>query len=272
MPISTTRPSRPAAGARRTGGAQGYWRASRAPRYALPFALPLLAAYEGLALLLGGNGGGLRNGADALLRGSVTAVAGPWAPVVLAVALIGGGGWLAQRDRARHGGGWKPAVFAGMLAESTVLAVLLGGVIALLTAQLLGALSLALPPALATAAQEAPLSPSTVGPLTWVMLSLGAGLYEELVFRVLLVSGVAALAWTLFGWSRRPALAAAVLVSAVLFAAAHHVGPLGEPWRLEPFAFRFVAGLVFSLLYALRGFGIAAWTHALYDVWVGVVA
>jgi hypothetical protein len=44
------------------------------------------------------------------------------------------------------------------------------------------------------------------------------------------------------------------------------VGPHGDRLELGSFAFRAVAGLLFSTLYLLRGFGITAWTHALYDL------
>ena len=97
------------------------------------------------------------------------------------------------------------------------------------------------------------------------MVSLGAGIYEELVFRVLLVSGVVALG-TLLGWTRPVSLAVAIVVSAVIFSGFHYVGPLGDRLTLASFSFRAVAGLVLSGLFAARGFGITAWTHALYDV------
>jgi hypothetical protein len=57
-----------------------------------------------------------------------------------------------------------------------------------------------------------------------------------------------------------------VVVGALLFSAFHYVGALGEPLRLDSFVFRAIAGLAFSVLYLTRGFGITAWTHALYDV------
>jgi membrane protease YdiL (CAAX protease family) len=98
------------------------------------------------------------------------------------------------------------------------------------------------------------------------MLSLGAGLYEELLFRVLLVSGLALAGRRLLGWSPRAAGAVAVGVSAVAFSAFHYVGPYGDPFTLPSFTFRALAGLAFSALYLTRGFGITAWTHALYDV------
>jgi hypothetical protein len=58
----------------------------------------------------------------------------------------------------------------------------------------------------------------------------------------------------------------AVIVGALVFSAFHYIGPLGEPFRLESFVFRTLAGLAFSAMYLTRGFGITAWTHALYDV------
>jgi membrane protease YdiL (CAAX protease family) len=102
-------------------------------------------------------------------------------------------------------------------------------------------------------------------------VSLGAGLYEELLFRVLLAGG---LAWALragLGW--RPAVAGgtAVLVSALVFSAFHYVGPYGDTLQLTSFVFRAVAGIFFSALYVTRGFGITAWTHALYDVFLLVL-
>lgn len=240
--------------------APGYWRATRAPRYSVLFALPLLVLYEVLALLLGPATGGVRNGADALLRGLALALGGRWAPVLLGGVILGVGAWLVIRDARAHRWHWRPRWFAAMLAESAVLAVVFGFVVATATAQLLGALALSVQGA-----------GGATEPLAWLMLSLGAGLYEELVFRVLLVSGIAWLAALLFGVSRRASLAIAVAGSAVLFAAAHYVGSLGDPFAVSSFTFRLLAGLAFSALYALRGFGITAWTHALYDVYVGLL-
>jgi len=70
------------------------------------------------------------------------------------------------------------------------------------------------------------------------------------------------------GTSRRLAGISAALISAVIFSAFHYIGVYGDPWALESFTFRFLAGLAFSALFLLRGFGVAAWTHALYDVFL----
>jgi membrane protease YdiL (CAAX protease family) len=142
-----------------------------------------------------------------------------------------------------------------MLAESAVYAVLLGGVVSALTALLLS-------PMLSAAQGADPEGLSLTGQL---VLSLGAGIYEELLFRVLLVSGLLALGLRL-GWRRPRAIAAAALGAALIFSAFHYIGPMGDAFTVPSFTFRAIAGLALSGLYVARGFGIAAWTHALYDV------
>ena len=246
---------------------RSYWADSRSPRYSLLFALPLLVLYELLAALLAPAAGGVRDGADVLLRSLFMAVAGRWGPVVFGAVLVGGALWFVGRDmRGRGGlrGALRAPVFAGMLAESVALALVFGAAVAMVTTALLH-------PTLALV-QGTPASP--VAGFSWLerlMLSVGAGLYEELLFRVVLVSGLMLLARRVAGLSRRAAGAVAVVGGAVLFSAAHYVGAFGDPFTLTSFTFRFVAGLFFSALYVLRGFGITAWTHALYDVFLLVL-
>lgn len=115
-----------------------------------------------------------------------------------------------------------------------------------------------------------------LGLFSGLVMSLGAGFYEELIFRVLgfglvgqlaqltLVANPAAWKRVLFwlGW--------ATLTSG-LFSGWHHVGELGEPFTLQAFVFRWVSGMVFTLIFATRGFATAVWTHTLYDIWVLVL-
>ncbi len=108
-----------------------------------------------------------------------------------------------------------------------------------------------------------------------LVMALGAGFYEELAFRVGLY-GVGGRLFTLtfpslVPFSRLLKLLAWGLFSAAAFSAWHHLGAMGEPFDLRVFIFRMVAGLVFTLIYALRGFAPAVWTHALYDLWVLVL-
>jgi hypothetical protein len=229
-----------------------YWDESRAHRYSLVFALPLLLAYELLEAVAPVRvaGGVVRNGADVILTGIFTAAFGPRGPMVFMALVIGGALVLIWRDRTA--GPVQAKYFGIMLAESVVLALLFGAVVGLATVQLLGSLR-----SLAAGVAGSPLERLT--------LSLGAGLYEELLFRVVIVALLSNL-FRLAAFSRVTAGTIAVILGAILFSAFHYVGSLGEPFRIESFVFRAVAGVAFSAMYLLRGFGITAWTHALYDV------
>jgi hypothetical protein len=239
-----------------------YLRSTRAPRYSLTFALPLLLLYEILAFSLSGREfAGVRNGADVLLKSLFIAFGGRNGLVVFGAALVGAGGWLVWRDwRGRH---VEPRLFAAMTVESCLYALGFGLVTRALTALLL--------PGLATyGSMSAPAVDTRGGLLTQLMISLGAGIYEELLFRVLLVSGLAWLMGRIFRLRPTPTAVTAVLVGALIFSAFHYIGPYGDDLALISFTFRAVAGVLFSGLYLLRGFGITAWTHALYDVFLAV--
>src|SRR5467141_1052663 len=108
---------------------RSYWQASRAPRYSLLFALPLLVFYQVLAAVQppGPPGSGqLRNGADVILETVFIWLAGRWGPLLFLVCLTGFGLWLVARDLRRHPA-LRPGVFAGMLGEAVLLALLVGG-------------------------------------------------------------------------------------------------------------------------------------------------
>src|SRR5260370_42652312 len=79
------------------GTRTSYWQVSRAPRYSLLFALPLLLFYQVLAVLLAHGERSIRNGADVMLQSLFTAVAGAWGPPLFMVCPIGGGLWLLAR-------------------------------------------------------------------------------------------------------------------------------------------------------------------------------
>ncbi len=99
-------------------------------------------------------------------------------------------------------------------------------------------------------------------------LSLGAGLYEELFFRVILVSLLILLFNKFFNNVKWASVTAAVILSAMLFSAMHYMGSMGDPFTFSSFLYRFIFGLILNGIYVWRGFGVAAWTHALYDVLV----
>ncbi len=103
-----------------------------------------------------------------------------------------------------------------------------------------------------------------------ICLALGAGVYEELLFRLLLVGGGAWALRKVFLWNRPWSLGVMLVISSLLFSAAHHLGPLGEPVQAYNFVFRAVCGLMLGMIYVTRGLGVAVWTHALYNALVVV--
>jgi membrane protease YdiL (CAAX protease family) len=107
----------------------------------------------------------------------------------------------------------------------------------------------------------------SLGPLAALVASLGAGVNEELFFRLFLLQG---LAWAIGGPEKQRRgvhVAAAALVSSLLFSAAHYL-PGGDTFQVPSFLYRFIAGLLFAILFLTRGLAAAVYTHALYDVYV----
>src|SRR2546427_9029842 len=108
-----------------------YWQVSRAPRYSLLLALPLLVFYQVLALLLAHGERSIRNGADVILQALFTAAAGAWGPPLFMVCLTGGGVWLLPRDmrapRSRVPGGVVAPVLGGAIALALVFRLVVGG-------------------------------------------------------------------------------------------------------------------------------------------------
>lgn len=105
-----------------------------------------------------------------------------------------------------------------------------------------------------------------------IVTGIGAGIYEELIFRLILICLLMVLFQDLLRFSRTHAIIFSVLISAALFSAHHHVVfldgrfGLGAPFNATEFGFRTAAGVYFATLFAARGFGITAGTHAFYDI------
>jgi predicted Abi (CAAX) family protease len=99
-----------------------------------------------------------------------------------------------------------------------------------------------------------------------MILSLGAGIYEELIFRVLLIYISYQSIKFLFRLGKFSANFYAVILSAILFSLFHFIG--AESFNQEAFAVRFIAGIFLASLYVQRGFGITAITHSFYDIFV----
>lgn len=105
-----------------------------------------------------------------------------------------------------------------------------------------------------------------------IVTAIGAGIYEELVFRLILICVLMLVFEDLLGFSRRNSIIISIFISAALFSVHHHIdfftGQMNQRdiFSWAKFAFRTVAGIYFAVVFAIRGFGITAGTHAFYDI------
>jgi membrane protease YdiL (CAAX protease family) len=246
MTRKSRRTPRPETARRTTPAPASYWAATKTPIHSLLFLLPMVVFYEvGIVWVNQHHVEQVRNGADVMLRRLVALVGRPGvaasALILVAVLLI----WQAASKRS-----WRVrwSVLPRMAVESLVFAAVLYGYGVLYGQRLLA------------------VNEEAMRRLPKLVLCFGAGIYEELVFRLLLVGVLVLLFSKAMGLERVRAALWAVGLSALAFAAAHYVGTMADEFRWSTFVFRFTAGVMFSAVMAFRGFGITAGMHALYDV------
>jgi hypothetical protein len=204
------------------------------------FTMPLLNGADFITTLLFASFG-------LTLKGYLLFLAGVVALFAIAIGLL---------KRKQHFNG---RVFLPMVLESAIYALTMGSLIVLLMTKVLG-----FSPGLAVGLQQQSLP-------TRLVMSLGAGVYEETVFRLGLLAGSIAAFEKLLGMSRWAALVGGFLLSSALFSLVHYLPPMGDAFTLSSFTFRMLAGIAFGLLFKLRGFAVAVYTHAFYDIFVLVV-
>lgn len=267
--MPSARTARPPNGRPRTGSAasRGYaWLSSR-PLHVLAFLTPLILLYElGSILYLSDPGRGIIEtiGARSILSSFFEAFGGAtlYLPgVALVVVLLV---WhVLEHDR------WtvRPPVLLGMLAE----AVLWTFPLLVLGLLLSHGQARAAPGAIGFLGGQ---GADPISQLPWqarLTLSLGAGLYEELLFRLILIAAAHFVLADLMRLKNGTAGVIAAIISATAFALYHDVTPPGGGVDVRLFLFYSLAGLYFASVFVLRGFGIVVAVHALYDVVVLVV-
>ena len=102
--------------------------------------------------------------------------------------------------------------------------------------------------------------------LQQVILAVGAGIYEEFLFRVLLISGLSSIIGFVFLWEEKGSNIVALIIAAAIFSGFHFMGDYGDYFTMELFLLRFFAGVILGILYYVRGFGITAYAHSIYDL------
>ena len=231
-----------------------YWLQSRRPLVSLVFIAHLLLLYEAGIVWLGPQA--LRNGVDVWLRDFLQWLGfGQYLLLPLATCAV----LLGWHHLVREPWRFRWSIIVTMLLECCLLAAAL-----LLLAQIQGQLFWATDEQTTSAMTSA----ASARDLSCRLIAYcGAGIYEELLFRLLAIPAAAA-GLKLLGMSRGPALIGAVVTTSLLFALAHYsfFTAHGEPFAWYSFTFRLLAGMFFATLFAARGFGIAAGAHAYYDI------
>ena len=225
-----------------------YLEATRSPLYSVLLALPLLIGYEVLVVLTETRYWAVRNAADVWIRVFLRAF--EVSPHLISFVMIGITVALIVPAKMRSPGvSLRFGYIWAMLFEAAIYSLLLGLVIRVVLSPIL----------LAVGGFGDP------GVLQALALSLGAGLFEELFFRVILLNLLLFMLRPLIRSELWNALLCVTLAS-LLFSLSHYVGNMADTFSIYSFLFRWIAGLLFSLLYYMRGFADTAYTHALYDV------
>lgn len=240
--------------------ALSYWELSKQPLQILIFLLPLIIAYElGLVLVLQGEDGTVMSNVAhvTLLRFfntlGIEALSGLYlGGVAIVVVLLV---WHLMLPRPH--GAWRVdgSTLLGMAAESAVLTLPLIVLGLLITRSAISLTSLAAEQQLAD-----------MGLMAGLTVSIGAGLYEELIFRMILIAILHAVLVDLFKMSHAVGATIAVALSAAAFTWYHPLKDAAGEISMQRLVFYFAAGLYFGALFVFRGFGIVVAVHALYDI------
>ena len=238
---------------------RGYLRDSRDPLNVIMLLMPLFLLYSVGILTTGGVRIGVDHVSGLLRYGLFGGHDAYYLLFNIVAALV----FLAVAARLRDRQAFRPSIYLLVVLESTFYGMLLG----VLVGSFLVRLGIHPPGVLALAVHAI----EQLGAWESFVLSIGAGLWEEIVFRLLLLGGLVAVGKR--GLRLRPLTAwtVALLVSSLAFSAIHYTGNMADTFTVYSFMFRFVAGVLFGLLYWARGLAVVVYTHAIYDIIVLVL-
>jgi len=237
-----------------SGKGQGYFSATRSATWGFLMALPLLIFYEfGIVWANSGRQDFIRISSESILKNIIYSVGLTHELILFGLVIVIGIITVIWEKKKKIT--FRVNYPAMIIIESAIYAVVLAYLVSGLT-------QLIMSPLIASQSVETP------SLFLKLILSLGAGIYEELLFRVLIVGGLFYVMWKAFPQRRILMYFIAAVIGALSFSFVHHLGSYGDPWALDVFLFRAIFGLVFNIVFLLRGFAVVAWTHALYDVMV----
>lgn len=224
-----------------------YWKFSKTPLYSFLFTLPYFIFYEiGIIFTSQDDLIVIRNGADALMRQALSRfglIGLYWLGVVFFIVFIAI--FIFQKKK------WKESVIVGnyffiMTLESCFWSYILFFLMSNMNILLM--------------------NPNVELLVQQITLAIGAGIYEEFLFRVVLITMISSILNMIFKWSKNNISIIAIIISAGIFSAFHFLGEFGDFFTFKVFMVRFLAGIFLGILYLLRGFGITAWSHSIYDL------
>jgi len=230
-----------------------YWNYTRHPRTCIYFVAPLWLLYEALAFRLNqGLGGDYRTGVDYLIKALFERLNLPLGLTILVPLIFVCWLLFAKAELWRMDVVARPVYSVGFIFESILYAVMLGLVVS-------GFVKLFL----------------TVTPLVFkqeqintLVIHLGSGVFEEVLFRLVLMTLAVIILQQGLKWPRNVAVLVAVVISSLVFSLFHFLNVFQEPFQLDALLFRFFAGVAFSVIYLFRGLGVAVYTHSFYNIFL----
>ena len=226
---------------------KAYWESTRSPLYSFLFTIPLFLIYEaGIILTTKNNMFVLRNGADALMRQILENFGIIGLHGIGAIFLTGFGIIFFMQRKY-----WRDTKIYGdylllMMGESLIWSIALYYFMSNVHVLLM--------------------NPNGSMLVQQVTLAIGAGIYEEFLFRVLLIAGIAGILGFILQWTETMKKVMAMILAAGIFSSFHFIGEYGDFFSFNLFMVRFLAGILLGALYFIRGFGITAWSHSIYDL------
>ena len=227
-----------------------YWNVTKNIYYSLLFIFPMLFLYESMCWIqYFGQSEEIRNGADVLIRQIIVGMGNGSEIVYALLLMIVLFGVMFLNRRVVRNGKFKFTFLLLMIVESLVWCI---GFIIIMSASEQLLLSI----------MERNIIPEQF------YLAIGAGIWEELLFRVGVIGLALSFLTKIVGYSGIYSVIIAVIFSAIIFSLFHYLGPFGDNFSYKSFYLRTLAGIFLGSLYMFRGFGITVYTHIFYDMFI----